>query len=107
MPAVWDETRVLEGSEIGSFVAFARRSGKDWYVAVLNCGDSKRNYPLKLTFLGDGDYAATLYGDGDGAAPALRIDTGMHLHNGQTVPLELRAGGGFVGRFSRPSKYTE
>ncbi|HLP77073.1 MAG TPA: glycoside hydrolase family 97 catalytic domain-containing protein, partial [Candidatus Paceibacterota bacterium] len=36
IPATWDETIVLPGSEIGKCAAFARRSGKDWFIGVLN-----------------------------------------------------------------------
>ena len=107
MPAVWDETRVLPGSAIGKFVAFARRSGTDWYVAILNCANTETSYPLKLTFLGAGDYVANLYQDRDGPAPALRIDAGTRMQKGQVVQIRLRSGGGFVGQFSRQSTYTE
>jgi alpha-glucosidase len=60
MPAVWDETRVLEGSAIGKFVAFARRSGNDWYVALLNCQKAKKSHSIDLSFLSDGEYLSTL-----------------------------------------------
>ncbi|MCI0746092.1 MAG: glycoside hydrolase family 97 N-terminal domain-containing protein, partial [Verrucomicrobia subdivision 3 bacterium] len=36
IPAVWDETIVLPGSEIGELAAFARHNGTTWFVAVLN-----------------------------------------------------------------------
>jgi hypothetical protein len=106
MPPVWDETRVLDGSAIGSFVALARRSGSDWYVAILNCEDAEKSYSLPLTFLGDGDYLATSYRDDAGPASALRIDTGAVVTKGQVVPIRMKAGGGYVGRFHKPTGYT-
>lgn len=36
IPATWDETVVLPSSRIGEVAAFARRSGKTWFLAVLN-----------------------------------------------------------------------
>ena len=36
IPATWDETVVLPSSRIGEVAAFARRSGKIWFLAVLN-----------------------------------------------------------------------
>ncbi len=64
MPPAWDETRVLPGSAIGSRVAFARRHGEDWYVAVLNCEDHQVTYDCDLSFLPSGEYQAVLYLDG-------------------------------------------
>ena len=37
IPAVWDETIVLNDSEVGEPAVFARRSGNIWYLAV-RCG---------------------------------------------------------------------
>jgi alpha-glucosidase len=34
IPAVWDETIVLPGSEIGELAAYARRKGNNWFVAL-------------------------------------------------------------------------
>jgi len=39
IPECWDETRVLPPSEIGQVVVFARRKGKEWYLAVLCAKD--------------------------------------------------------------------
>lgn len=107
MPAVWDETRVLEGSEIGAFVAFARRSGRDWYVAVLNCKEKQKTYSIPLAFLGEGDYAAALYHDAPGPCTSLRIEAGHSVQKEQTISVQLKGGGGFVGRFSKPNEYTK
>ena len=107
MPAVWDETRVLEGSEIGAFVAFARRSGRDWYVAVLNCKEKQKTYSIPLAFLGEGDYEAALYHDVPGPPTSVRIEAGYSVQKGQTISVQLKGGGGFVGRFSKPGEYTK
>lgn len=102
MPPVWDETRVLQGSAIGECVAFARRSGSDWYVGILNCRDQERPYELDLSFLADGDYQATLCHDMKGPKTASRTEAGVMVNRGQTLSLVLQPGGGFVGRFKKP-----
>jgi alpha-glucosidase len=107
MPAVWDETRVLEGSEIGAFVAFARRSGRDWYVALLNCKEEQKTYSIPLAFLGEGDYEAALYRDAPGPPTSVRIEAGHSVQKEQTISVQLKGGGGFVGRFSKPGEYTK
>ena len=56
MPVLWDETRVLPGSQIGRRVAFARRAGREWFIAALHCEDEVKSWELDLTWLGDGEY---------------------------------------------------
>jgi hypothetical protein len=107
MPAVWDETRVLEGSEIGAFVSFARRLGEDWYVAVLNCQEKEKAYSIPLAFLGEGDYKAALYHDAPGPNTSVRIEAGHSMQKAQTISVRLKSGGGFVGRFSKSKEYTK
>ena len=51
LPVTWDETRVLPGSEIGVLAAFAKRKGKDWYVAVINGTAESKEFVLKFDFL--------------------------------------------------------
>lgn len=48
VPLVWDETRVLPPSEIGRWVAFARRVGETWYVAVLNLPGTLVSYSARI-----------------------------------------------------------
>jgi alpha-glucosidase len=69
VPAVWDETRVLPGSEPGKIAAFARRSGKNWFVAVLN-GADETTVDLPLDFLAPGAWQQTRVGDVPGKPDA-------------------------------------
>ncbi len=50
IPPFWDETIVLGQSQVGQTVAFARRKGTDWYVAVMNLG-AARSWYIPLSFL--------------------------------------------------------
>jgi alpha-glucosidase len=101
IPAVWDETRVVAGSEIGEMAALARRSGRTWFVAVLN-GAAARKLSLDLGFLGEGTYDALLVGDDPAQAAAVTIDR-RKMDRSRPLDIDLRAGGGFIGRFGEPS----
>ncbi len=68
IPTVWDETKVLPGSEIGGLAAFARRKGDTWFIAVLN-GAEKRTYELNLGFLPSGHFEAVVVSDDLNAEP--------------------------------------
>ena len=50
MPAVWDETRVLPGSQIGVGVGFARRNGDVWWIGVVSAREPV-TWELPLVFL--------------------------------------------------------
>lgn len=60
IPTVWDETIFLEG-EMETYVAVARRSGTDWYIAILNAGEERKiKIPVDI-LKGKNDYEGTLY----------------------------------------------
>lgn len=97
IPAVWDETIVLPGSEIGELAIFARRAGKTWVLAVMN-GPDARSVKLPLSFLGDGTYRATTVSDTGDDGLGENVATGS-ARRGDVITLELRHGGGYVARF--------
>jgi len=99
IPSVWDETRVLPPSAVGEIAVFARRRGEGWYVGVLN-GPAARSLELSLGFLGKGKYRAMLARDKGEDGGALEIEE-REAGRRDTLTLSLRAGGGFVARFSR------
>jgi alpha-glucosidase len=97
LPAVWDETIVLPGSEIGELAVFARRTGDKWFLAVM-CGPQAKTIKVPLSFLCDGRYKASLVRDDkeDDAAVVLEDRT---MRRDDTLTIEMTNGGGFVGRF--------
>ncbi len=98
VPAVWDETRVLPGSEIGEMAVYARRTGRTWFLGVM-CGPAARSIALPLSFLGPGAFRATLVRDvSDGATVSVENTT---RRSSDAIPLDLRPGGGFLGRFTQ------
>lgn len=68
IPTTWDETTVLEGSEIGKLAAIARRHGDHWFVGALN-DETSRKYTLDFSFLPVGNYKATIATDDINASP--------------------------------------
>ena len=94
---VWDETVVLPESRIGELSLFARRSGAMWILAVMASGPA-REIKVPLSFLPEGEYAATFVRDDEAKPDAVRIERGR-ARRSDTVTIKLGSGGGFVGRF--------
>jgi alpha-glucosidase len=99
IPSVWDETIALPQSEIGELAAFARRSGSTWFLAIMN-GATERTVKIRLAFLGRGRYQATLARDWKDESAAITIGNASVGRN-DSLTIELRAGGGFIGRFTQ------
>jgi alpha-glucosidase len=99
IPSVWDQTIVLPPSEIGQVAVFARRTGKTWFLAIMN-GTETRKIKIPLNFLGKGDYRVSLVRDNqDRTASQALLETPLRSSGSFTV--DLHEGGGFVARFSR------
>ncbi|HEY5054993.1 MAG TPA: glycoside hydrolase family 97 catalytic domain-containing protein [Acidobacteriaceae bacterium] len=92
---VWDETRVLNGSEPGKVVAEARRSGKQWFIAVIN-GSDATTLDIPLDFLGSGTWTTAQLRDAKDKPDAWDRQDG-HLTRKDHIHLDLTARGGFVG----------
>lgn len=101
VPGTWDEIRVPL-AEINKYVTVARRSGSDWWVGTLNNGTA-RTLQLKLDFLKEGEYQATIYTD------AKNVDENANLLNKEvrqvtkkdTIELPLAIDGGSVIHISK------
>jgi alpha-glucosidase len=103
IPSVWDETVVLPVSEIRETAAFARRKGNTWFLAISN-GPAARTIRVDLaSFLGRatggrrGSYQSMLIRD-TGEAAAVKVEN-LTLSATDSLNIDLRSGGGFVGRF--------
>lgn len=100
IPSVWDETIVLPGSAIGEAAVYARRSGKRWFLAVMN-GAMSRSIDIPLTFLGEGEFNASEVRDQDGNPADVALVKGTYNKRG-TIRLNLAEGGGFIAKFDQP-----
>lgn len=92
---VWDETLVLPGSEPGKVVAEARRSGKQWFIAVINGGEAT-TLDLPLSFLGTSTWQLTQLRDSSERPDTWNRQDGKAIRNDH-IRLQLAARGGFVG----------
>lgn len=99
MPATWDETRVLSGSEPGKIAAFARRSDRQWFVAILN-GAEPAEFAIALEFLGAGSWRLTRIDDVEGQADTWKRSEASVTAD-QTLRPRLSGRGGFVARLVR------
>ena len=98
IPAVWDETIVLPISEIGEIAAFARRSGNQWFLAILN-GPTARTVKIPLTFLRGSEHEVSIVRDDPAEPAAVKLEDTTMRPPDHSLTLELLAGGGFIGRF--------
>ncbi|MGN0876137.1 MAG: glycoside hydrolase family 97 catalytic domain-containing protein [Kiritimatiellia bacterium] len=100
LPSVYDETRVLPGSDIGQCVALAKRAGDDWYVAIEN-GANPRQLKIALGFLGAGDYELLSFGDKRGGhSDDWRKET-RAVTAKDTLDVRMKPLGGYVARLRR------
>lgn len=98
IPATWDETVVLPSSRIGEVAAFARRSGKTWFLAVLN-GQEERSLQFPLSFLGDGWYEGMVLNDRPADAAAIKTER-VFCRKSDALTGHMRAGGGYIVMFT-------
>jgi alpha-glucosidase len=94
VPVTWDETRFLAG-DIDSYVAVARRKGRDWYIGVMG-NEQAREVSLPLSFLAAGKFKAKIWEDG-GSPTALNINE-KAVSAGDSLMLKLSPSGGAAVR---------
>jgi len=94
-PAVWDETKLLEGYP-GRYVTIARRSENEWYVASICGGGKSHAISVALSFLPEGRFSAHAYSDGDTGTEVVH-HTGSVTRE-TTLHLKLLVNGGCVVR---------
>ncbi|MES2827414.1 MAG: glycoside hydrolase family 97 protein [Bacteroidota bacterium] len=101
VPTVWDETKVVKGV-LDEYLTIARRHGNDWFLGTLN-NSTHRTLEIPLSFLGEGDYKAEIYGDAidSGAFPNKLDKTTGTFKKGDIMTVKLAAGGGNAIRFTR------
>ncbi|KAF0094893.1 MAG: alpha-glucosidase [Puniceicoccaceae bacterium 5H] len=96
VPTLWDETRVLPGSEIGERVVMARRDGAQWWLAILNDGPTEIR-DLDLSFLGSGTYTAQVLTSPE--PHAFAHETHKGVDQGWHPCFRLTSGDGVLIRF--------
>ncbi|CAL1521548.1 glycoside hydrolase family 97 protein [Chitinophaga sp. MM2321] len=96
IPSVWDETHVLD-AKVGEWIVTSRRNGDNWYIAGMTDW-TERDINLKLDFLDDAGYKATICRDGINAdryaADYVIEHTDVQRH--ETMKIHMAPGGGFL-----------
>lgn len=103
VPAVWDETRVLD-ARLADYVVVARRSGDEWYVGAMTDW-TPREIEIDLGFLSPGPFTLDTWEDGPNAdrrGEDLRRTT-RKVDRSTNVRMSLAPGGGFAARL-RPAR---
>lgn len=96
VPTVFDETVPLAG-EVGEYVAVARRKGDIWYAAAMTDWN-QREIELDFSFLGEGEFKATVFADGinaDRAAVDYSKDV-ISIGGGEKLSVDMKPGGGWA-----------
>jgi alpha-glucosidase len=101
IPTTFNETVALDG-KVGEFVAIARRKGTTWYTGAMSNWDA-RALSIDLSFLGDGDYQATIFEDGVNADKDATDykRTVVNVTSKDKLPVKLAPGGGWAARFEK------
>jgi alpha-glucosidase len=99
IPSTWDETIVLQDSEIGKCAAFARRSGNAWFIGIIN-GDKSKNIDIPLSFLPAGTYTLIAYEDDPDRDDGI-IQHVSTVSQSDSIKLTIRPKGGFVAELTK------
>ena len=91
---VYDETIILPGSEIGEYVAVAKRKDEKWFIAIEN-GAEDRSLEIPLSFLRSGKWKMKKFADAEGSNTEFDISEFVVVPS-DMLKLALRAKGGFV-----------
>jgi len=96
IPSNWDNSKAIDG-KISEYIIMARNNGANWYLSGLN-NEMERSGEVKLDFLEEGNYTATIFADGINAN---KVGTDysikkMTVTNKTILPYQMSNGGGFV-----------
>ena len=102
VPTVWDDSRALAGAP-GKYIVQARRSGKDWYVGVLNNTEARTLELNTADFLPKGKrFDVELYTDDASLKTRtnVRLAVIKNIKPGKRLTLTMPASGGAALRFT-------
>ncbi|WP_189398523.1 glycoside hydrolase family 97 protein [Arenicella chitinivorans] len=103
VPTDWEQSIALSG-EVGEYLVIARqdRNSSDWYLAA-HTNEKARTLNADLRFLGEGQYTAQIYRDGENAdydaAPYDIVIETREVNAEESLSFDLGRSGGAVVRF--------
>ncbi len=101
IPAGWDTTIIVD-AKVGEYIITARRKKNDWFIAGIT-DSSARDVTIDLSFLGEGNYTATICKDGINAnrnAMDYAIEE-KPLTANDSLQIHMAPAGGFLVRLKK------
>ena len=101
IPTVWEQTVALDG-KVGEYCIIARRAGDVWYVGGMT-NWNEREVEIDLSFLGEGNFAATEFVDGPNASKIGRdfLKKSIEVKGGSKLKVKMAVGGGFAMKIEK------
>jgi alpha-glucosidase len=101
IPTTFDATAALDG-KVGDFVSIARKKGTTWYAGAMT-NWSARQLTIDLSFLGDGNYKATVFEDGVNAGHDATdyVTKTITVTAKDKLNIQMASGGGWAARFEK------
>ncbi|MFI5136970.1 MAG: glycoside hydrolase family 97 protein [Sphingobacteriales bacterium] len=101
IPTTFDATVALDG-KVGDFVSIGRRKGTTWYAGAMTSW-TPREITVDLSFLGDGNYKATIFEDGMNANHDATDYTSkvITVTSKDKLAVKMASGGGWAARFEK------
>ena len=98
VPTTWDDIHVIGGYP-GDFIAIAKKTGKDWFIGVMN-NSKMKEVILKLDFIPPGTSDIEIWADGDNAndSPKELNIFSRKVTFGESLKVIMANNGGFVAR---------
>ncbi len=98
VPTTWDDIHVIGGYP-GDFIAIAKKTGKDWFIGVMN-NSKMKEVILKLDFIPPGTSNIEIWADGDNAndSPKELNIFSRKVTFGESLKVIMANNGGFVAR---------
>ena len=101
IPYTFDETVAMDG-KVGEYAAIARKKGDSWFVGAMT-NWTPRDLSLDFSFLGAGNYQATIFRDGvnaDREATDYKKEV-IKISSTNKLNIHMAPGGGWVARIEK------
>ena len=98
VPTTWDDIHFIDGYP-GDFVAIAKKTGKDWFIGVMN-NQKMKEITIKLDFISPGESVIEMWADAGDAneSPANLKISSQKVNFGDLLKIKLANNGGWVAR---------
>lgn len=103
MPVTWDETVVLDNSEVGKLAVLAKRKGEIWYIVAVNGENKEKKLNIDLNFLSNKGYTVEMVSDKQGSGKSLE-KTSIKLEKGVLPVLRIEPNGGMLLKLTKNGK---